>query len=796
MTGSRGLRAAAIASLLLLHASPGFGQEDERYRLSGYVRVAETNEVIRSARLRVGELGFVAETNRFGFFALLLEPGRYEIEVSSIGYDVVTRTVVMDGPQTLDFALSVRPLVLEDITVETEQDPPDIDPTTVEMSIARLDVPALSRVPVVLGEADPVRALTLFPGVSTANDATTALNVRGGSTDENQILLDDSQVFNPAHAIGLFSSFNPDAIDDVTLYKGAIPSRYGGRLSSVLEIQQREGNSREFEGAASIGLLASRLSVQGPLFDGSGSYLFAGRRTYADLFLKLSNDPDLKESTAYFYDLNAKANYRYGATGQVMVSGYFGRDRFRVSDVVSVGWGNAAGTIRWNQGFGSLFSHVTLAYSDYDYELVNGFNTVGVSWDSRVRSLNAKIDEEWTIGRGSILEFGMSLTDYLIEPANITPTGGSSVVARRFEEQRGLSPEAYVEHEVEFGRATLRYGLRGTGFVRRGSGTVLQYENDAPVVFNPGLGRYEPGVVTDTTFFSGGETLSEDWGLEPRASVRFGLTETSSLKASYSRTRQYLRLVTNTNSTSPLDIWEPVGPYVRPSTADQYAVGYARTFSRGAYSLSAEIYYKRMRDLVDYVDGAQLLLNERLETTILPAEGRGYGFELFLRKNTGKLQGWASYTYANADQRSPGIGAADPGIAGGEWYAAPYDRTHDATFTGIYPLGESWTLGANFVFASGLPTTFPVSRYEFGGLILGEFGPRNAERLPAYHRLDVSLTKRFARNELHFGFFNVYNRFNAQALSFRQSQESPFVTEAAQFSVFGIVPSISYRFFF
>ncbi len=792
----RGLGGAVVICLLALSGAPAEAQEPGRYRLSGYVRVAESNEVIRSARLRVEGLGFVAESNRFGFYALLLEPGTYEIEASSLGYESATVTVVLDAPRTLDFALALRPLVLEDLTVETDQDPPDIDPTTVEMSVARLDVPALSRVPVVLGEADPVRALTLFPGVSTANDATTALNVRGGGTDENQILLDDSQVFNPAHAIGLFSSFNPDAVDDVTLYKGAIPARYGGRLSSVLEIQQREGNSREFEGAATIGLLASRLSVQGPLFDGSGSYLLAARRTYADLFLKLSSDPDLKESTAFFYDLNAKANYRYGATGQVMVSGYFGRDRFKVSDVVSVGWGNKAGTLRWNQGFGALFSHVTLAFSDYDYELVNGFNTLGVSWDSRVRSINAKIDEEWTIGRGSLLEFGISLTDYLIEPANITPTEGSSVVASRFESQRGLSPEAYVEHEVELGRLTLRYGVRGTGFVRRGPGTVLQYENDAPVVYNPGLGRYEPGVVTDSTRFSGGRKISEDWGLEPRASVRFGLSETSSLKASFTRTNQYLRLVTNTNSTSPLDIWEPVGPYVRPSRADQLALGYARTFGRGAYSLSAEVYYKRMHDLVDYVDGAQLLLNERLETTILPAEGRGYGFELFLRKNTGKLQGWASYTYANADQRSPGITSLDPGINNGEWYAAPYDRTHDVTATGVYPLGESWTLGANFVFASGLPTTFPVSRYEFGGVILGEFGPRNAERLPAYHRLDVSFTKKFAKNELHFGLFNVYNRFNAQALSFRQSQETPFVTEAAQFSVFGIVPSISYRFFF
>jgi len=764
--------------------------------LSGYVRAAASFEVIRNARLGVGETGQETESNRFGFYSLRLEPGTYSITISSLGYETVTESVVLTGDLTRDFAIALRPILLEDLTVTTDREPPDIDPGSVEMSVVRLDVPALSRMPVVLGEADPVRALTLLPGVSTANDATTALNVRGGAADENQILLDDSQVFNPAHAIGLFSTFNPDAVDYVTLYKGAIPARYGGRLSSVLEIQQREGNSREFEGSGTVGLLSSRLSVQGPVLGGSGSYLLAARRTYADLFLKLSSDPDLKESTAFFYDLNAKANYRYGATGQVMVSGYFGRDRFRVSDVFSVGWGNVAGTVRWNQAFGALFSHVALAYSDYDYELINGFNSLGVSWDSRIRSLQAKIDESWTIGPGSRLEFGVSFTDYRIDPANISGVVGSSVIEHVFERQKGLSPEAYVEHEVDFGRVTVRYGLRGTGFLRKGPGTVLLYENDAPLIYDSALERYEPGLVVDSTLFTEGETIRSDWSLEPRASVRLGLDETSSVKASYSRTRQYLRLVTNTNSTSPLDIWEPVGPYVGPSSANQYAVGYARTFSRGLFSLSTEVYYKQTYDLVDYVDGAQLLLNDHLETTILPGDGRGYGFEVLLRKSRGKLQGWTSYTFARARQRTLGITSEDPGINGGEWYPAPYDRTHDLTFTGVYALGDTWTLGANFVYASGLPTTFPVSRYEFAGVILGEFGARNAERLPTYHRLDVSLTKKFRKNELHFGFFNLYNRFNAQALAFRQSQTDRYVTEAAQTSVFGIVPSISYRFFF
>ncbi len=525
-----------VTALVLFHGAAD-AQEGERVRVSGYVRSEANNEVLRSARLEVVGQGISIETNRFGFYSLRLPGGTYSIAVSNLGYQTVTQMLVLDQETSLHFALPLQPLELAELTVSADRESPDVDPASVEMSVIRLDVPTLSQIPVVLGEADPIRALTLYPGISTANDATTAINVRGGGGDENLILLDDSEVFNPAHAIGLFSTFNPDAVGDVTLYKGGIPSRYGGRISSVLDIQQREGNSREFEGAATIGLLASRLSLQGPLFGGDGSWLLAGRRTYADIFLALSSDPDLKESAAYFYDLNAKANVRYGATGQIMASGYFGRDCFKLSDLIAVGWGNAAGTLRWNQGFGSIFSHVTLAYSDYDFNFQDGFNTDAVSLDSKIRSLSLKVDESWTLSPSSQLEFGVGLTNYEIQPANIRPGEDSAVLPQEFDSRKGLSPQAYIEHEIDLGRLTLRYGLRGTGFVRRGSETVYQYENDAPVLYRPELGRHEPGVISDSILFESGETIASFWGLEPRVSVRLGLGETSSLKASYSRTR-------------------------------------------------------------------------------------------------------------------------------------------------------------------------------------------------------------------------------------------------------------------
>ena len=762
-------------------------------RLSGYVRSAANDEVLRSARVEVVERGLTVGTNRFGFYSLQLTPGRYTIHVFSLGYETLHRVLDLTATMSLDFALPLRPITVSEITVETHRDAPDLDAASVDMSLIRLDVPALSELPVVLGEADPIRTLTLYPGISTANDATTAINVRGGAGDENQILLDDSEVFNPAHAIGLFSTFNSDAVGDVTLYKGGIPARYGGRLSSVLEIHQREGNSREFEGAATVGLLSSRLSLQGPLFGGRGSWLVAGRRTYADLFLALSSDPSVRESTAYFYDVNAKANARYGATGQVMLSAYAGRDQLRIGGAASAGWGNATGTLRWNHVFGPVFSHLTLTYSDYDYHIQTSFDARSATLDAGIRNVSLKLDESWDLGPSDRLQFGVGLRSYEIQPANIRPGEGSAVVATEFEYRRGLAPDAYVEHETEIGALGLRYGLRAAGFLRRGEATVYDYLNGAPVAYRAELGRYEPGVVVDSTRYGAGETIVSYWGLEPRLGLRLRLNAASSLKASYARTRQYLRLVTNTNSPTPLDLWDPVGPYVEPHVADQFALGYVTNLAERRYALSAEVYHKRARNLIDYVDGADIYFSRRLETLLLDGEGRGVGVELLVRKTRGRLTGWASYTLARSDQRTPGITPEDPGINGGVWYPSPYDRTHDVALTGLYRVGEDWSLGANFIFATGLPTTFPVSRYQFAGLILGEFGPRNAERLADYHRLDVSATKRWGRGELQFGVFNVYNRFNAQAIAFRQQRDSRLVTEAVETAVFGIVPSVSYR---
>jgi hypothetical protein len=788
---------AGVGLLIGALAGVAHAQEVERVRLSGYVRAAASEEVIRLAIVSAPALGVRGESNQDGFYVLSLPAGTHRLLVRAVGFTPLDTTVELRESRLLHFAMVAQPFELEELTVSADYRVPDIDPASPEMSVARLDLETIRLTPVVLGEADPIRSLTLLPGVSAISDFSTGISVRGGSADQNLVLLDESTIYNPAHVFGFFSVFNADAIDHVELYKGAIPARYGGRLSSVLDIRQREGNAREFAGQGSIGLLACRVAVEGPLPGRVGSYLVAGRRTYADLFLRLSSDPDLNQNVAYFYDLNTKANLRLGASGRLMLSGYFGRDRFELGDRFAASWGNAAGTVRWNQAIaGRLFSKVIATYSDYDYGIDFTGSGPSLNWTSHIRSLNLQVDQSLHLDNRNTLEFGAQTTLFELQPGTVRPINDSPVVETVLQPRHGSAPAAHLSHEIEVGPAAIRYGLRLSAFRRTGPGTIYRYAADAPLVYDATLGRYERGVVVDSVRFASGETISSFTGLEPRVSARLSLSAVSSLKASYARTRQYLQLVSNTNSPTPVDIWEPVGPYVRPQIADQVALGYATTLAGERYELSVEAYYKWLTDVGDFIDGADIGLNDRLETEIVQGAGRAWGLELFARKRGGRLSGWVSYTLGRAQQRVGGISAADPGINGGRWYAAPYDRTHDLSAVGLLHLSRTWSIGSTFVLASGLPATLPDSRYRFGGLLFAQYGDRNAGRLPVYHRLDLSATRTWGGKQLQFGLFNVYNRFNAQSMSFRQSEDAPLRAEAVQTAMFGLVPSVSFSFRF
>jgi len=785
------LFAAATAT-----SSIGFAQTTPQStaRLSGYIREKANNELVRYALVSVDGDSTRSQSDVDGFYYLKLTVGTHRIQVRAIGYTPLDTQITLSTATTRDLFL-VRNAQLARIDVTAAREKSDIDPSSPDMSVSRLNLDIVRRAPAVLGEVDPLRSITLLPGVSRSSDASTAFSVRGGTNDQNLILLDGAVVYNPAHILGFLSVFNADAVADMTLYKGALPPRFGSRLSSVLDVRQREGNANEFSGSASLGILSSRLLLEGPLPKHKGSFLLAARRSYADIFLNFASDTLLQNSRAYFYDLNAKATYPLGANGSLMASAYGGRDLFSPSDDFEATWGNAVGTVRWDQIFAArLFSRLSYAASKYDFRL--GFSLFGgkASAGSHILSHELQLDESFHIAERNTLEFGAQIGTQEVRPGDFVTTDTTSARPVHVTPKDGNTAAVYVNHAFDITpRLTLQYGVRYAHFARRGPALIYNYAGDQPVVWSEPLQRYEPGVLRDSSYYAGG-TISSHGGFEPRVSVRFGLTTNNSFKASYARTRQYLLLATRTNSPTPLDVWEPVGPYVKPQQADQGAIGYTSVLRDGRYEFSAETYFKRTYNVLDFVDGTDVLLNPRVETGILQGEGRAYGLELFLRKQTGNTTGWISYTLSRAEQRF--VAGPSSGINNGAWFASPTDKTHNLSIIGIRPIWTRWVLGSTFSLASGLPVTYPASRYVIDGFVIPEYGPRNAHRLPLYHRLDVSLTRTGNRGEWQFGVFNVYNHFNAQSLSFRQAESNSLRTEAVQLSIFGIVPSISYSFKF
>jgi hypothetical protein len=765
-------------------------QTTPRVQLSGYIRDAGSLEVIRYAVVDTDGDSVRTRSNTDGFYFMSLAPGSHRLRVRAIGYAPLDTVIVINASRTWDVTLLARPASLQRVQVSVEQEKRDVDPASTEMSIARLDLATVKQTPSALGEVDPLRSITFLPGVSRSSDFSTAFSVRGGTSDQNLILLDEATIYNPAHVLGFLSVFNSDAVADMTLHKGAIPARFGGRLSSVLDVRQREGNANDFGATASIGLLASRVMVEGPLA-GSGSYLVAGRRSYADVFLVAAPDTTLRDARAYFYDLNAKMNVKAGENGTLMASAYLGRDLFSPSRDFAAGWGNKSATLRWNQIVRErLFSKLSYTAGTYDYLL--GFTALDgrVDWRSRITSHELRLEESYHLSERNVVEFGVEVARQTIRPGDFVPVDTTKLRPVRIDPRHTLSGALHASHEFDIGdRLSLRYGLRYSTYARRGPGTIYDYEGGRAVVYNPALSRYETSAVIDSTRQESG-TIARFGGLEPRASLRIGITPTSSIKASYAHTRQYLLLASRTNNPTPLDVWEPAGPWIEPQRADQGAFGYAATLANGGYEFSAETYFKRSYNVLDFVDGSDVILNPQIESALLQGVGRAYGLELLFRKHVGDWTGWMSYTLGRTEQRF--LAAPGAGINDGAWFVSPTDKTHDLSVVAVKPINSRWTFGTTFSLASGLPVTYPVSRYVIDDYVVPEYGARNASRLPPYHRLDLSLTRTGERSELQIGVFNAYNRFNAQSISFRQSALNPQRTEAVQLSVFGIVPSISY----
>ncbi|MBT8274028.1 MAG: TonB-dependent receptor, partial [Bacteroidia bacterium] len=649
------------------------------------------------------------------------------------------------------------------------------------------------------GEVDVVKSITLLPGVTNAGEGSSGFNVRGGAADQNLILLDEATIFNSSHLFGFFSVFNPDAIKDIKLYKGGIPAKYGGRLSSVLDIYQKEGNSNSFHMNGGLGLISSRLLAEGPIKKEKGAFLFGGRTSYAHFFLPLF---DVK-NIAYFYDLNTKLNFRLDPNNSIYLSGYFGRDVFAIADSFENSYGNAVLNFRWNHLFSDkLFSNLSLIYSDYDYDLK--LNFVEFDWTSGIRNFNVKYDLKHYLNDKFKLEYGLNSIYYKFNPGDITPTTETSGINPfKLINKYAFENAVYLDAQHQLNdRLKLTYGLRFSTFWRLGQDELISYENDEPVIFNQDLQIYQKAEPLEVMTYNRSDVIASFNTFEPRFAAAYLINDDTSVKVSYNRLSQYLHLLSNTSSPTPLDVWAPSGKYIKPQLLDQLAIGYFKSLNENAYSIEVESFYKSIKNRIDYIDGANLIANNAIEQVILNGKARAYGIEFLLKKNDGKLKGWLAYTLSRSEQQTKGRNNTEPGINSGQWYNTPYDKTHDLSLTAAYDLNDSWTFNANVLFQTGQPTTYPISQYEYNGISIPNYGLRNSNRLPNYHRLDISANykpkskrNKAYKSEWVFGIYNIYNRKNAASITFRQNRITG-TNEALRLAIFGIVPSVSYNFKF
>jgi len=771
----------------------------EKTTISGTIYDNSNNETLIGVSVYFPELNAGTTTNEYGFYSLTIPEGTYKIQISYLGFNTIIETIRLLEKTTKNYKLDEVSESLDEIIIESNIEKLSIK--TPQMSVNKLTSATIKQIPVVLGEADIIKSLILLPGVTSAGEGASGFNVRGGAADQNLILLDEAIVFNSSHLFGFFSVFNPDVIKDVKLYKGGIPAKYGGRLSSVLDIYQKEGNSKNFKATGGIGLISSRLLLEGPLEKEKSSFLIGGRSSYAHLFLPLFNN----DNTAYFYDLNTKVNYRFNEKNNLFFSGYFGKDVFGISDNFVNTYGNTVANLRWNHLFtDKLFSNLSLIYSDYFYGLTLDF--VGFEWDSGITNFNFKYDFNHYINQNIKLSYGVNNIYTKFNPGKIIPNReDSGIVAEKLIDKYANEFGAYIDAEHKLNdNLRLQYGMRFSNFTRLGQDELNTYQNNEAVIYNNQFKKYESAEATGTENYKRSDVLASFNNFEPRVSMSYILDDQSSIKGSYNRMVQYLHLLSNTASPTPLDVWAPSGKFIKPQLLDQYAVGYFKSFNDGDYTLETEAFYKDIQNRIDYINGANLVANNEIETVILNGQARAYGLEVLFKKNAGDFQGWVSYTLSRSEQLTPGRTDTEPGINNGEWYKTPFDKTHDFSINASYKLSKKWKFNGNFVFQTGQPTNYPVGQYEVQGLNVPIYNDnrRNADRLPSYHRLDIAATltpdknkNRQWQGEWVFGIYNLYGRQNAASLTFRQNQET-LRNEAVQTSIFGIVPSVTYNFNF
>lgn len=754
-----------------------------KFTISGHVTNKNSGEELIGATVKVwvNDKLVGAVTNVYGFYSITLPEGIHVLEYSFVGFTGIKDTIPLNQDKTNNVELAETKL-LNEVVVTGEASNANI--TSTEMSKDVLNITQIKKMPALMGEVDIIKAIQLLPGVQSVGEGGSGFYVRGGAIDQNLILLDEANVYNASHLMGFFSVFNPDVVKDVQLYKGGIPAEYGGRLSSVLDIRMIDGNFKEYTLDGGVGTISSRLTFGGPIIKDKGSFVLSGRRTYADLFLKVAPNKELRNNKLYFYDFNLKGNYKINDKNRVYISGYFGRDVFAVDSLFRMDWGNATTTIRWNHVFtNKLFLNTTGTFSNYDYFLGEPTGKEAYEWTSNIKDLYLKTDFSYFINTNNTLKFGGLVAVHQIDPGVVEGTGISILDEFKVSKTNGIEYAAYVSNKQKLGnRFNATYGLRFSAYQNIGPGTFYTYD--------------EKFKVKDTMSYKKNEIYNTYWGLEPRLGLNFILNEYSSIKLSYNRTRQYIQLASNSTSSSPLDIWFPCSPNVKPQIADQIAFGYFLNLKKDMYQTSVEVYYKSMQNAIDFKDHAVLLLNPYMEGELRFGKAWAYGSEFLLKKSDGKLTGWISYTLSRTEKQIDGIN-------NGKTYLAKSDQTHNLSLTVAYEINSRFSVSSNFVYSTGAAVTMPIGKYEYMGMTIPLYSDRNAERLPDYHRLDLaaSLKGKIKPNkkwqgEWVFSVYNVYNRANAFAINFKKSETNPNETVAEMTYLFGIIPSITYNFKF
>jgi TonB dependent receptor-like, beta-barrel/CarboxypepD_reg-like domain/TonB-dependent Receptor Plug Domain len=772
-----------LSCMAIIWCSVLWGQN--RFVVSGYIRDSGTGEELIGAAVSIQEIPSAGVyTNSYGFYSLTVPAGKHIITASLIGYELLSIPVDLTGSLRLNLDLTQKVTQLKEVTITSEKRNENV--TKNQMGVDRLSIQEIKNLPAFLGERDVLKTLQLLPGIKSAGEGNSGFNVRGGTTDQNLILLDGATVYNPSHLMGFFSVFNPDAIKDVTMYKGSLPSEFGGRLSSVLDIRMDEGNSKKIEVSGGIGLISSRLTINGPIVKGKGSFIISARRTYADLVVRtlaragILKDSTLKDPRLYFYDLNAKANYRFGDKDRIFLSGYFGRDVLGITDF-GFDWGNSTATLRWNHLFNDkLFLNTSLIFNDFSYTINNGSTTHPINIVSKIRDYSLKQDYQYSSGHNNQIRFGFESTYHGMVPGTITGVD-SNTVRRSLPFKNSIENSVYFSHNLSFSaRFNINYGIRISEFSLLGEAPFYKYSS-----YN--LTDSVKSVVDSTS------KVISFVKPEPRFSITYLLNEKSSLKASYTRNVQYLHLLSNSTMGSPTDMWIPSSYNTIPELSDQYAFGFYRNFENSNYEFSVETYYKKLFHQVDYINGAILYFNANVESQLIYGKGRAYGLELFLKKKYGRFSGWISYTLSRTERQFDGIDS-------GKWYPARQDRTHDVSVVAIYELPGKWTISSTWVYNTGNAVTFPKGVYLIDNRPVLLYTDRNGNRMPAYHRLDLSASKQFEskkhyKSSLTFALYNAYSRDNAWSITFRQNDKTGKI-EAVQTTLFKLVPSITYNFRF